>query len=67
MIWKKLVITRIYDKTNNTLLYLAHATQVQDGSAKTSLSTVPLYKGDVTGEGQAGIVRLPRSFICDGN
>lgn len=50
LIWKKLVITRIYDKTNNTLLYLAHATQVQDGSAKTSLSTVPLYKGDVTWE-----------------
>ncbi|MBQ0708729.1 MULTISPECIES: CreA family protein [unclassified Ochrobactrum] len=48
LIWKKLVITRIYDKMNNTLLYLAHATQVQDGSAKTSLSTVPLYKGDVT-------------------
>lgn len=50
LIWKKLVITRIYDKANNTLLYLAHATQVQDGSAKTSLSTVPLYKGDVTWE-----------------
>ena len=50
LIWKKLVITRIYDQKNNTLLYLAHATQVQDGSAKTSLSTVPLFKGDVTWE-----------------
>ncbi|MBC2885918.1 CreA family protein [Ochrobactrum sp. CM-21-5] len=50
LIWKKLVITRIYDKPNNTLLYLAHAAQVQDGSAKTSLSTVPLYKGDVMWE-----------------
>ncbi|WP_343312324.1 CreA family protein [Brucella sp. BE17] len=50
LIWKKLVITRIYDQKNNTLLYLAHAAQVQDGSAKTSLSTVPLYKGDVTWE-----------------
>ncbi|MBM7331275.1 CreA family protein [Agrobacterium sp. S2] len=48
LIWKKLVITRIYDKQNNTLLYLAHASQVQDGSAKTSLSTVPLFRGDVT-------------------
>ncbi|PWL16988.1 CreA family protein [Falsochrobactrum shanghaiense] len=48
LIWKKLVVTRIYDEANNTLLYLAHAAQVQDGSAKTSLSTVPLYKGDVT-------------------
>lgn len=47
LIWKKLVITRIYDLRNNTLVYLAHASQVQDGSAKTSLSTVPLYRGDV--------------------
>lgn len=50
LIWKKLVITRIYDQKNDTLLYLAHASQVQDGSAKTSLSTVPLFKGDVTWE-----------------
>lgn len=50
LIWKKLVITRIYDRKNDTLLYLAHASQVQDGSAKTSLSTVPLYKGDVMWE-----------------
>ncbi len=50
LIWKKLVITRIYDQTNNTLIYLAHASQVQDGSAKTSLSTVPLYRGDVIWE-----------------
>ncbi|GAA0600857.1 CreA family protein [Paenochrobactrum glaciei] len=50
LIWKKLIITRIYDQKNNTLLYLAHAAQVQDGSAKTSLSTVPLYRGDVMWE-----------------
>lgn len=50
LIWKKLVITRIYDQKNNTLIYLAHASQVQDGSAKTSLSTVPLYRGDVMWE-----------------
>ena len=48
LIWKKLVITRIYDKPNNTLIYLAHATQVQDGSAKTSISTVPLFAGNVS-------------------
>ncbi len=48
LIWKKLVITRIYDKANNTLIYLAHATQVQDGSAKTSISTIPLFAGNVT-------------------
>lgn len=48
LIWKKLVITRIYDKANNSLIYLAHATQVQDGSAKTSISTIPLFAGNVT-------------------
>jgi CreA protein len=48
LIWKKLVITRIYDKPNNSLIYLAHATQVQDGSAKTSISTIPLFAGNVT-------------------
>jgi CreA protein len=48
LIWKKLVITRIYDKTTNSRIYLAHATQVQDGSAKTSISTIPLFAGNVT-------------------
>ncbi|GAB1582455.1 CreA family protein [Phyllobacterium phragmitis] len=48
LIWKKLVITRIYDKKNDTLIYLVHAAQVQDGSAKTSISTIPLFAGNVT-------------------
>lgn len=48
LIWKKLNITRIYDKQNNSLIYLAHASQVQDGSAKTSISTIPLFAGNVT-------------------
>ncbi len=43
LIWKVLVVKRIYDKANNTLIYLAHSRQVQDGSAKMSISTVPLY------------------------
>lgn len=48
LIWKKLIITRIYDSANNSLIYLAHASQVQDGSAKTSISTIPLFAGNVT-------------------
>jgi CreA protein len=48
LIWKKLIITRIYDKTTNSLIYLAHASQVQDGSAKTSISTIPLFAGNVS-------------------
>lgn len=50
LIWKSLVVQRIYDKDNNTLIYLSHARQVQDGSAKMALSTVPLYGQDVTWE-----------------
>jgi CreA protein len=43
LVWKKQVVNRIYDKANNTLIYLAHSRQVQNGSAKMSISTVPLY------------------------
>ena len=43
LIWKKQVVNRIYDKANDTLIYLAHSRQVQDGSAKMAISTVPLY------------------------
>jgi CreA protein len=43
LIWKGQVVNRIYDKANDTLFYLAHSRQVQDGSAKMSMSTVPLY------------------------
>ena len=43
LIWKKQVVNRIYDKANDTLIYLSHSRQVQDGSAKMAISTVPLY------------------------
>ena len=46
LIWKKLVVNRIYDKANNTLIYLSHSRQVQNGSAKMAISTVPLYGQD---------------------
>lgn len=48
LIWKSLRVTRIYDATNNSLIYLAHARQVQQGSGKMSLSVVPLNGLDVT-------------------
>ena len=47
LIWKQFVINRILDEKNNTLIYLAHTRQVQDGSAKMSISTVPLYDAGV--------------------
>ena len=43
IIWKSLKVTRIFDQDNNTLIYLTHATELKDGSAKMSISTVPLY------------------------
>ncbi len=50
LIWKKQVVNRIYDKANDTLIYLSHSRQVQDGSAKMAISTVPLYGQQVTWE-----------------
>lgn len=43
LIWKQQVVNRIYDRKNQTLIYLSHSRQVQDGSAKMAISTVPLY------------------------
>lgn len=43
LIWKKQVVNRIYDKQNDTLIYLSHSRQVQNGSAKMGVTTVPLY------------------------
>lgn len=48
LIWKKQVVNRIYDKANDTLIYLSHSRQVQDGSAKMAISTIPLYGQTVT-------------------
>lgn len=43
LIFKSLVVNRVYDKANDTLVYLAHARQVKEGSAKMSISTIPLF------------------------
>lgn len=48
LIWKQLVVNRIYDKANDTLIYLIHSRQVVDGSAKMAISTVPLFNEPVT-------------------
>ena len=42
------MVNRIYDKANDTLVYLSHSRQVQDGSAKMSISTVPLFGQNVS-------------------
>lgn len=44
IIFKTLRVKRIFDAKNNTLVYISHARDVQNGSAKMSMSTVPLYQ-----------------------
>ena len=43
IILKTIRISRIYDETNQVLIYLAHGNELTQGSAKMSLSTIPLY------------------------
>ncbi|GGH43124.1 CREA protein [Frigidibacter albus] len=44
LILKSLRVRRIYDAENNVLIYLAHARELVEGSAKMSISTVPLWE-----------------------
>jgi CreA protein len=48
LVFKSLVVRRIFDEANNTLVYVAHSRRVQEGSAKMSVSTVPLYNAQAT-------------------
>lgn len=48
LIWKSLRVTRVYDAANNSLVYLAHAREIQQGSGKMSLSVIPLAGQQVT-------------------
>lgn len=43
VLFKTLKVRRIYDKENNTLLYLSYSTKETKGSFKHSLSSVSLY------------------------
>ncbi|SEQ39139.1 CreA family protein [Thalassovita taeanensis] len=44
IILKSLRVKRIFDEANQTLIYVAHAAELTNGSAKVSISTVPLYR-----------------------
>ncbi|MBC2836769.1 CreA family protein [Paragemmobacter straminiformis] len=48
LFFKSLAVTRIYDATSNSLIYLAHARELTEGSAKMSISTVPLWQSGAT-------------------
>ena len=43
VILKSLIVTRIWDQDNDVLIYLVHASELSEGSAKMSISTVPLW------------------------
>lgn len=42
LILKSLKVTRIHDVKTNALIYLAHASEVTEGSGKMSISVIPL-------------------------
>lgn len=42
LILKYMAITRLYDARNHALVYLAHASEITEGSGKMSISVVPL-------------------------
>jgi CreA protein len=46
IILKSLRVKRIFDEANQTLVYLVHAAELTEGSAKMAISTVPLYGSD---------------------
>ncbi|MFX4297532.1 MULTISPECIES: CreA family protein [Roseobacteraceae] len=46
IVLKTLRVKRIFDEANQTLIYVAHARELTQGSAKVSMSTVPLYGSD---------------------
>ena len=43
LIFKSLNVTRIFDQKTQVLIYLTHTNDLIQGSAKMSISTVPLY------------------------
>ena len=43
LFFKSIAVRRIYDKQNDTLVYVAYSRQIKNASAKMGLSTVSLY------------------------
>ena len=51
LVFKQLAVRRIYDASSDSLMYVSFSRTIVDGSAKMSLSTVPLYGREVTWSG----------------
>lgn len=43
LLFKSIAVRRIYDRKNDTLIYVAYSRQVKNASAKMSVSTIALY------------------------
>ena len=52
LVFKSIAVRRIYDKKNDSLIYVAYSRQVQDASAKMSVTTVPLYSTNASWTGR---------------
>ena len=52
LIFKSIAIRRIYDRANDTLIYVAYSRQVKDASAKMSITTVALTPAGATWTGR---------------
>ncbi len=50
LVFKSIRVTRIYDQANQALIYLIHANDLSEGSAKMAISTIPLYGATVLEE-----------------
>ncbi len=48
LFFKSIAVRRIYDKANDTLVYVAYSRQIKDASAKMGLSTVALFNANPT-------------------
>ena len=47
LVFKSIAVRRIYDRANDTLIYVIYSRQVTDASAKMAISTVPLWGTEV--------------------
>lgn len=48
LVWKAIAVRRIYDRKNDTLIYVVYSRQVTEASAKMAISTVPLFQANAT-------------------
>ena len=53
LVFKSLGVRRIFDEKNQTLVYVVYSRQITEGSAKMSISTVPLWSAGTGGEAPA--------------